>query len=120
MVWPSALRKIAFTTLRPRWEHLMKSRIDFERKGGVRANSVRALVAALCVLGLASLTLLHSNGDGRIAAGYVASTQPTTDGPVVNSRFLHAPTGDPSVPSAESVFSRKDAAPDDDPPAPTF
>lgn len=98
----------------------MKSRVDFERKGGVRANSVRALVAALCVLGLASLTLLHSNGDGRIAAGYVASTQPTTDGPVVNSRFLHAPTGDPSVPSAESVFSRKDATPDDDPPAPTF
>ena len=99
----------------------MKSRIDFERKGGFRANSVRALVAALCVLGLASLTLLHGNDDGRIATGYAASTQPTTtDGPVANSRFLHAPTGDPSVPSAESVFSRKDAAPDDGPPAPTF
>ena len=95
----------------------MKNRVDFERKGGIRANSVRALVAALCVLGLASLTLLHSNDDGRIAAGYAASTQPTTDGPVANSSFLHAPTGDPSVPSAESVFSRKDATPDDDPPA---
>ena len=98
----------------------MKSRVDFERKGGVRANSVRALVAALCVLGLVGLTLFHFDDGGGFASRLTKATSPENNGPVANSSFLRAPAGDPSLPSLEATFSRKDATPADEAPAPTF
>jgi hypothetical protein len=104
----------------PLREHLMKSRFDFDRESAAARNSVRTLVAALCVLGLVGLTLFHISDDGRFATGHAEATQPATDGPVANSGFLHAPTSDPSLPSLEATFSRKDVTPADEVPAPTF
>ena len=98
----------------------MKSRFDFDREGPVTTNSLRALVATLCVLGLVGLTLFHFDDGGGFANRFAKATLPETDGPVANSSFLHAPTSDPSLPSLEATFSRKDVTPADEAPAPTF
>jgi hypothetical protein len=96
----------------------MKSRFDFDREGAATGNSVRTLVATLCVLGLVGLTFLHIGDGGWFAA---EATLPATDGPVATSAgSLHAPTSDPSLPSLEATFSRKDVTPADEAPAPTF
>ena len=98
----------------------MKTRCDFDRESTVARNSVRTLVAALCVLGLVGLTLFHFDDGGGFANRFAKATLPETDGPVANSGFLHAPTSDPSLPSLEATFSRKDFSAADDTPAPTF
>ena len=98
----------------------MKSRFDFQREGAVKANSVRALVATLCVLGLLSLTLFHSNDDARMVTGFADSTQSATDASAAHADFLRAPTSDPSLPSLESAFSGKDVTPGNDVPPATF
>jgi hypothetical protein len=95
MVDATALRTMALTMRHERHplrEHPMKSRFDFDREGALTANSVRALVATLCVLGLVSLTLFHISDDGRFFTGYAEATQPATDGPVANPGFIHAQT----------------------------
>ena len=98
----------------------MKSRFDFDLEGAAARNSVRTLVAALCVLGLVGLTLFHFDDGGGFANRFAKATLPETNGPVANSGFLHAPTSDPSLPSLEATFSRKDVTPADEAPAPTF
>ena len=79
------------------------------------------VLSALCVLGLASLMWLHSGGAGGFndestqfpAPAALASTAPSPGS-------LHAPTSDPSLPSLEATFSRKDFPVADDTSAPTF
>ena len=98
----------------------MKSRLTFDRESAATRNSVRTLVAALCVLGLVGLTLFHFDDGGGFANRFAKATLPDTDGPVANSGFLRAPTSDPSLPSLEATFPRKDITPADEAPAPTF
>jgi hypothetical protein len=98
-------------------EHVMKSRITVE--GASTRNAVRALVATLCVLGLVGLTLFGFD-DGGFANRFAGASLPEPTLSVENSGFLRAPTSDPSLPSLEGTFSRKDVTPVDAPPAPTF
>ena len=99
----------------------MKTRFDLDQQGANGTNSVRAVVATICVLGLASLMWLHGPGTGGLndnparspASAVLASTAP-------NPGSLHAPTSDPSLPSLEATFSRKDFPAADDTSAPTF
>jgi len=99
----------------------MKSRFDFDRERATTANYVRTLVATLCVLGLVGLTVLHMGDGGGFSSWLAEATLPATDVPVMNSAgSLHAPTSDPSLPSLEATFSRKDVTPADEAPAPTF
>jgi len=98
----------------------MKSRLTFDRESSATRNSVRTLVAALCVLGLVGLTLFHFDDGGGFASRLTKATSPENNGPVANSSFLRAPAGDPSLPSLEATFSRKDVTPADETPAPTF
>ena len=98
----------------------MKSRLSFERERAAARGSVRTLVATLCVLGLVGLTLYHFDDGGGFANRFASATLTPADGPVVNSSFLHAPTSDPSLPSLEATFSRKDVTPAAEAAAPTF
>ena len=98
----------------------MKNRFTFDPESAAARNSVRTLVAALCVLGLVGLTLFHFDDGGASASRFVKATLPETNGPVANSDFLRAPTSDPSLPSLEATFSRRDITPADEAPAPTF
>lgn len=99
----------------------MKTRFDLDQQGANGTNSVRAVVATICVLGLASLMWLHSGGAGGLnddparapVSAALVSTAP-------NPGSLHAPTSDPSLPSLEATFSRKDFPVADDSSAPTF
>ena len=63
----------------------MKSRFTFDRESAAARNSVRTLVAALCVLGLVGLTLFHFDDGGGFANRFAKATLPETDGPVANS-----------------------------------
>ena len=99
----------------------MKTRFGFDRDGEVAANSVRTLVATLCVLGLVGLTLLHMGDGGGIANRSAEATLPATAAPIANSASsLHAPTIDPSLPSLEATLSRKDVTLAEEAPASTF
>lgn len=99
----------------------MQTRFDIDREGAAKANSVRALVATLCVLGLASFMWLHSGTMGEISDNAVA-VPPAAENAADAQRnaYLHAPTSDPSLPSLEATFANRDAAPSGEPAAPTF
>jgi hypothetical protein len=119
----SALRTIASTgsPLPPTVEDTMQTRFDIDREGAVKANSVRAFVATLCVLGLASFMWLHSGTMGELsdnAAAVPPAAANAADEP--RNDYLHAPTSDPSLPSLEATFAHKDAGPSGEPAAPTF
>ena len=99
----------------------MQTRFDIDRQGAVKANSVRAVVATLCVLGLASFMWLHSGTMGELAddaAAVPPAAANAADAP--RNDYLHAPTSDPSLPSLEATFAHKDAGPSGEPAAPTF
>lgn len=98
----------------------MNTRFDFDRKNSRTGNSIRTVVAALCVIGLVCwLTLLHGGADGGLGDEFAQATTPA--GPVAETTSsLRAPTSDPSLPSLEATFSRTSAPPVEDPPAPTF
>jgi hypothetical protein len=82
------------------------------RRGDKRASTVRAAVAVVCVLGLAASLMLH-HGSSATEESAMSNIAP-------DSRdFLLAPTRDPSVPRADSIFGPS-SPPDDTPPAPTF
>jgi hypothetical protein len=98
----------------------MKSRFAFDRDSTAARNSIRTLVATLCVLGLVGLTLFHFDDGGGFANRFAKVAFPETNGPIADSGFLHAPTSDPSLPSLEATFSRRDVTPADEAPAPTF
>jgi len=98
----------------------MSRRFDSDPEGAATRSSIRALVATLCVLGLVGLTFFHFGDGGAFASRSVAPTVPQVDSRVVGPNFLHAPTSDPSLPSLEATFSRKDVTPAEDAPAPTF
>jgi hypothetical protein len=123
MVCGAALRTIASTGRRlpPTVEDTMHDRFEIDREGAAKANSVRAFVATLCVLGLASLMWLHSGTMGELSDS--ATTVPPAAADAADTQhnaYLHAPTGDPSLPSLEATFAHKDAAPTGEPAAPTF
>jgi hypothetical protein len=99
----------------------MKTRFDLDQEGAQGTNSVRAVVATVCVLGLASFMWLHSGGAGGFNDESAQSPTPAAMASTApNPGSLHAPTSDPSLPSLEATFSRKDFSAADDPPAPTF
>jgi hypothetical protein len=93
-------------------ETTMLTRAQMDRRGDKRVSTVLATVAVVCVLGLAASLMLHY--------GSSATEEPAMSNVAPDSRdFLLAPTRDPSVPRADSVFSAS-SPPDDTPPAPTF
>lgn len=94
----------------------MRNHLDPNDESPSATRSARAVLATLCVLGLASLMWLHSNAPGGVADAIAESAPP----PSGASGFLHAPTGDPSLPSLEATLSRTDLEPADTPAAPTF
>ncbi|MFO1324607.1 MAG: hypothetical protein U1F15_11155 [Burkholderiales bacterium] len=99
-----------------RQETDMASRYDFDEQGADRANSVRAVVATLCVLGLASIMWIHSGA----SVGPIDEAPPAAAPAAPQTGSLHAPTTDPSLPSLEATFSRTNATPADEAQAPTF
>jgi hypothetical protein len=123
MVRGAALRTIASTGshLPATVEDTMQTRFDIDREGAVKANSVRAFVATLCVLGLASFMWLHSGTMGEVSDS-AATVPPAADNAADTPRnaYLHAPTSDPSLPSLEATFAHQDAGPSGEPAAPTF
>ena len=99
----------------------MHTRFDIDREGAAKANSVRALVATLCVLGLASFMWVHSVPMGELSDN-PAAVPPAAEQAADTQRnaYLHAPTSDPSLPSLEATFAHKEAGPSGEPVAPTF
>ena len=82
---------------------------------GRRRRAMMGVAAALCVIGLASLVVLHDSASAGIAANAVSFTVSAAlaDG---DASGLATPTG---VPSAESVFGHpRYAAPEE--PVPQF
>ena len=98
----------------------MKSRFPFNRESPATRNSVRTVIATLCVLGLVSLTLFHFDDGTGFASRTAKATSPETRGPVASSDYLRAPTSDPSLPSLEATFPRNAVAPAYEAPTPTF
>jgi hypothetical protein len=82
-----------------------------------RARILGAIVASVCVMGLVGMIWLHAEHPAVQlgTAVYVAPAATPTD-----TAFLHAPAAFAAVPSADQVFSRRDASTDDAPAAPTF
>jgi len=105
----------------PTVEDTMQTRFDIDREGAAKANSVRALVATLCVLGLASFMWVHSVPMGELSDN-PAAVPPAAEQAADTQRnaYLHAPTSDPSLPSLEATFANRDAAPSGEPAVPTF
>lgn len=89
----------------------MRNRFDIGQDGRPESRTVRAIVASLCVLGLASLMWVHSGIPGQPDESAMAI-------PADGSSFLRVPTTDPSLPSLDATFARKGDA--DAEPAPTF
>lgn len=91
------------------------NRNDIDREGARYAAAARTLVATAFVAGFAALVWVHVDLDtGGIASLAATQAAAACAGP----DCLHAPAGDPSVPSASHVF--RDASPHDVPPIPTF
>ncbi|MBK9115197.1 MAG: hypothetical protein IPM22_06055 [Betaproteobacteria bacterium] len=94
----------------------MRNHLDPNTEGASATRSARAVVATLCVLGLASLMWLHSGPSGGPADALAEAPPPAS----ATTGSLHAPTSDPSLPSLEATMSRNDVEPADAPAAPTF
>lgn len=90
----------------------MLTRAQVDRRANKRASTVRVTVAVVCVLGLAASLMLR-HGSSATEESAMSNMAPDS------GDFLLAPTRDPSVPRADSVFSAS-SPPDDTPPAPTF
>ena len=91
------------------------NRYDNDRQGAAYAAATRTLVATAFVAGFAALVWVHVDLDkGGVPALAATHDAAACAGP----DCLHAPAGDPSVPSASQVFG--DAASSDVPPVPTF
>ncbi len=86
----------------------MQQRSTFDRDGAKVANSARTIVATLCVLGLAGLMLFHTEPGNLFALDVPAV--PARPGNEAQA-FLHAPTGDPSLPSLDSLRSQEAPTP---------
>jgi hypothetical protein len=72
----------------------------FDARGAKTANSVRAVVAGLFVLGLTSLVWVHHDRQEPTTA-----TAATT-----SNQFLHAPSTDPSLPDLRATMRQADTA----------
>ncbi len=94
----------------------MRNHLDPNLESASASRSARAVVATLCVLGLASLMWLHSGPAGGLSDVLAEAPPPAS----ATTGSLHAPTSDPSLPSLEATLSRKDLEPADAPAAPTF
>jgi hypothetical protein len=93
------------------------TRFDIDREGATYAAAARTLVATAFVAGFAALMWVHVDLDTGGAAAVAATPgAPACAGP----DCLHAPAGDPSVPSASHVFRDHDGTFHDVPPIPTF
>ena len=90
----------------------MHTRAQTNRSGDKRASTVRVAVAIVCVLGLAASLMLH-HGSSATEQSEMSNMPPGF------RDFLRAPTRDPSVPRADSVFGPNSQT-NDTPPAPTF
>lgn len=73
------------------------------------ARIARAAAVALFVVGITALIVLPQGSDSPALPSTIGEASPV---------FLHAPATDPSLPSAESVFSPSSR--DDEPTTPTF
>jgi len=87
---------------------MRKNRYDLDRRSAGESQAVQAVVAALFVLGLASLLFLHADGVPTSAAPLATSSNDSRRAP---------PTSDPSLPDVRTLVREKD---EDDPQAPTF
>jgi len=76
----------------------MHARSEFDAPAAKTANSARAIVAVLFVLGVTSLLWVRSD---RIDSPPVIAT---------NNQFLHAPSTDPSLPDLRATMRQPDAA----------
>jgi len=90
----------------------MLTRAQMGCSGDKRASTVRAAVAVVCVLGLAASLMLHHGSSATEESGMSNIAPGSRD-------FLLAPTRDPSVPRADSVFGSSSPT-EDSPAAPTF
>ena len=94
------------------------NRQTLDREGAIRAATARSLVATAVVMGLAALVWVH--------VAFAPGSVPVVERALSNTPAcagdgcLQAPAGDPSVPSADSVFARGTASTPDVPPVPTF
>ncbi|MFO1414100.1 MAG: hypothetical protein U1F10_09415 [Burkholderiales bacterium] len=88
----------------------MRTPHEIDPEGAREAGVVRAVVASLCVMGLASLMWVHSGVP--LQADEPSARAESAD-------FLRAPTTDPSLPGLDATVNRQDAAADPAP-APTF
>ena len=93
----------------------MRNHFDLDPEGAREYGTARAIVASLCVLGLASLMWFHGGASTTADDNLMAVPAAVGD-----NASLHAPTTDPSLPSLEATFARKDDAAADPAPAPTF
>ncbi len=92
----------------------MHDRFDLDDARPRNYDAARAIVASLCVLGLASLMWFHGG------ASPVADESFTALPGAVADETLRAPTTDPSLPSLAETFARKDDADAPPEPVPTF
>ena len=94
------------------------NRQTLDREGANQAATARSLVATAVVMGLAALVWVHVDFEtGSVPV--VERALSYTPG-CAGDGCLQAPAGDPSVPSADSVFARGTASTSDVPPVPTF
>ena len=94
------------------------TRFDIDREGATYGSAARTLVATAFVAGFAALVWVNVDfGAGGAPAVAARTEAPACAGP----DCLHAPAGDPSVPSASHVFGNHDGSSNADvPPVPTF
>jgi hypothetical protein len=95
----------------------MRNGHEIDSEGAAGAKAMRAIVASLCVLGLASLMWVHSG-----SVGPVEERSPSIGGTpaAAEQSSLRAPTTDASLPSLESVMTSQRDVPADAAQAPTF
>lgn len=98
----------------------MRNRFELDPEGAHRANSLRAFVATLGVLGLASLMWAHGGAVGALeeSAGPPISLLAAT--PADDPGSLRAPTTDSSLPPLDTATFRNADAPAEAPVVPTF
>lgn len=78
-----------------------------QRNRDSRLRAAMSVVAALSVLGLASVLWVHESGGGAPTRVPLLANEPASV-----SDFLHAPVST-GVPSAESVFKGRNVAPEE-------
>ena len=82
----------------------MPNRFDLDDPAARRYGTARAIVASLCVLGLASFMWFHGGASPAADESFTAMPGAAADD------SLRAPVGDPSLPGLDATFARKDDA----------